>query len=75
MMDGSVSEGSVTSVDSVSGFDSVGSEGQIISQEARLKSMEPARITLTNFFFIKSLPKWILYNIGIISSQKVKTYK
>ena len=55
-MDGSVSEGSVTSVDSVSGFDSVGSEGQIMSQEARLKSMEPARITLTNFFFKKKPP-------------------
>ena len=56
MMDGSVSEGSVTSDDSVSGFDSVGSVGQIRLQDARLKSMEPARITLTNFFFIKKPP-------------------
>jgi hypothetical protein len=54
MIDGTVSEGSVSS--EVSELVPVTSVGVVFVHDARLKSMEHARTALTILFFIISLP-------------------
>ena len=54
MIDGTVSEGSVSTEDSV--IVPVGSVGVATVHDARPKSIEPARTALTIFLFITSLP-------------------